>query len=620
MPSSKQVLTGILGLGLTLTGLSLALPAAQADISVKVPTPYPYVQEWTSASLITANDDWSGVVGVEGFLGQDITTSSSGADPQGLLAAGSLVPNDKDVIANNTTGISGVTSGGVIESETNQSIAFQGSATADAPYIAFHLDLTGKQNASFAFVAKDLDGSADNAAQQIAVHYRVGNSGSYTNLPTGYIADATTQNTATQVTARSVALPADVDNQPDVYVRVMTTNASGSDEWVGIDNINITAGNGDPEPDPLKATSPGNKTGQVGALVAPFTMAATGGVEPYTWSATGLPDGVSIDPTTGEVSGGATTACTCSVTATVTDDEGATDDVTFDFTVTAAPEITPIAEIQGTGARSPFAPATGNAQGDTKTTEGVVTAMYRTGGFNGMYIQTGGTGGETDATPDASDGLFVFGSSSMPDGVEVGDSVRVTGGVSDFGGTSTVPDSLTEITPSAGGVLELATDLDPVTPLDIAYPETAAEREKHEGELLAPTDTLTVTNNFNTNNFGEIGLATGEEPLKQPTEFVAPSDTAGLQAIVADNAARAVTLDDGSSTNYLSNQATKAIPLPWLTAANGSPVASPPRVGAEATLESPVILDFRNSIWKFQPLQQVTGDNVYPGGGHRRPD
>ena len=37
-----------------------------------------------------------------------------------------------------------------------------------------------------------------------------------------------------------------------------------------------------------------------------------------------------------------------------------------------------------------------------------MTARYPTGGFNGFYMQTDGTGGAVDATPDASDGIFVF--------------------------------------------------------------------------------------------------------------------------------------------------------------------------------------------------------------------
>ena len=46
-------------------------------------------------------------------------------------------------------------------------------------------------------------------------------------------------------------------------------------------------------------------------------------------------------------------------------------------------------------------------------TEGVVTAAYPTGGFNGFNLQTAGTGGDVDpATHQASDAVFVFGSAA----------------------------------------------------------------------------------------------------------------------------------------------------------------------------------------------------------------
>ncbi|MFL6022103.1 MAG: ExeM/NucH family extracellular endonuclease, partial [Marmoricola sp.] len=245
-----------------------------------------------------------------------------------------------------------------------------------------------------------------------------------------------------------------------------------------------------------------------------------------------------------------------------------------------------IAEIQGTGATSPLV-------GQTVTTKGIVTATYPTGGLNGIYVQTPGTGGPDDATPGASDAVFVFGSSSGAASVQVGDYVQVTGPVSEFAG-------LTEITPAAGGVVAASGSAAPVTPLAIAYPTTTAAREAHEGELLAPTDHFTVTDTYSTNQYAEIGLATGDRPLLVPTEVADAQDSAAVAAVVADNAARKVTLDDGSSINFLtaSNQ---GIPLPWLAASN------PVRVGAPATFNAPVILDYRNSTWKFEPQHRVTG-------------
>ena len=77
-----------------------------------------------------------------------------------------------------------------------------------------HLDATGRENVVFSFNARDIDGSADNAVQQIAVQYRIGERGAYTNLPAGYIADATEMGLATLVTPRTVVLPAARRGEP----------------------------------------------------------------------------------------------------------------------------------------------------------------------------------------------------------------------------------------------------------------------------------------------------------------------------------------------------------------------------------------------------------------------
>lgn len=248
-----------------------------------------------------------------------------------------------------------------------------------------------------------------------------------------------------------------------------------------------------------------------------------------------------------------------------------------------------IAEIQGTDA------AVSPLLGQTVTTRGVVTAAYPTGGFNGFVMQTEGTGGGTDDTPGASDAIYVFGSAGMAVGPEIGDLVEVTAPVAEFGG-------LTELVPASGGVVKLTDTPEPVTPLAAAYPTTEADREAHESELLAPTDAFTVTNNYTTNQYAEVWLATGDTPLWQPTD-IAPVGTPEYDAVVADNDARKVVLDDGASINFFSSS-NQSIPLPWLSLANTV------RVGATATLQAPVILDFRNGAWKFQPTQQVTDEGA----------
>lgn len=265
-----------------------------------------------------------------------------------------------------------------------------------------------------------------------------------------------------------------------------------------------------------------------------------------------------------------------------------------------APVDKTIAEVQGTGPSSPLA-------GQNVIVKGVVTAAYPTGGFRGFYLQTEGTGGERDLTA-ASDGVFVFQPSGAldPDAV-VGNYVEVTGKVSEFGG-------LTEVTASAAGILDAGEDFAAVKPVSNPWPGTSAARESLEGMLYQPSGAFTVTNTFATNQYGEVGLAVGTQPLLQPTEVAAPKSAAAL-AVAADNAARAVTLDDGSSTNFLGNSFSASVcgarPTPCLTNGDETPAyvsqSEPVRVGAPVTFTAPVVVDYRFSLWRFQPTSTVVG-------------
>uniref|UniRef100_UPI002810A2AB ExeM/NucH family extracellular endonuclease n=1 Tax=Microbacterium sp. TaxID=51671 RepID=UPI002810A2AB len=248
-----------------------------------------------------------------------------------------------------------------------------------------------------------------------------------------------------------------------------------------------------------------------------------------------------------------------------------------------APSKVAIRDVQGSGDTSPL-------NGKTATVEGVVTADYRTGGFNGFYIQDPAG----DPADGKSDALFIYGAHAR---AEIGQSVRVTGPVTEFQGT-------TEITPAAGGVTVLAESLGTVTPLtDWALIDTPAEKEAHEGELIQPATPFTVSDNYDANYYGSFGLAHGEGALKTPTEHADADDTAGLAAIVAENDARRITLDDGSTTNF-NSMANKGTPLPYLTQDN------PVRVGSTTTFHEPVVLEYRFDAWNFQPTTPVTGDGT----------
>jgi hypothetical protein len=192
----------------------------------------PLSQNWTNTNLITANDNWSGVPGIIGYRGDSLTTTE-GTNPQTITADGSGTP--VNVTANKTIP-SAANFGGFTEfhqtnqappNDTNPTVAFQGNVTSDAPHLVMTINTSGQSNVRVSYNLRDIDGGSNNTVQPVALQYRIGNSGVYTNLPAGYVADATTGPTLDVLnTPVSVVLPAAADNKPLVQLRVITATPS----------------------------------------------------------------------------------------------------------------------------------------------------------------------------------------------------------------------------------------------------------------------------------------------------------------------------------------------------------------------------------------------------------
>ena len=252
-----------------------------------------------------------------------------------------------------------------------------------------------------------------------------------------------------------------------------------------------------------------------------------------------------------------------------------------------APVAATIAEIQGTGDTTPLA-------GQTVVTEGVVTAVFDEGGFNGFYLQTPGTG-ELKSAGDASDGIFVYvgANGAYP---RIGDSITVTGTPAEYFG-------MTQL--GSASFTQAPVPFEEVTPVAIdTMPADPNIREAYEGMLVQPTGDYTVTNNYSLNDFGEIGLAAGTEPYYQATEKVSP----GAEAIAfeVENQAELVTLDDGRSGRYM--QGDKDVPMPWIVQ-DGTTIKSL-RTGDQVDFQHPVVFDYRFDLWRFQPTTPVTGNTA----------
>lgn len=177
-----------------------------------------------------------------------------------------------------------------------------------------------------------------------------------TSLPTGLVGAAYS---ATVAAAGGVApysfsatgLPAGLS------IDAASGQITGTPSAAGTSSVTITVTDtGTPNPQtvnkafslviaaPLTITTTSLPSGVRGAPYA-ATVTATGGVAPYTWAATGLPPGLSINPSTGQISGTPTTVTTSPVMVTVADNSTTPQSVSKTLWITiAAP---PLALVTG---------------------------------------------------------------------------------------------------------------------------------------------------------------------------------------------------------------------------------------------------------------------------------
>ena len=213
-----------------------------------------FMQDWSNPGLFTANDDWSGVASIMGYRGDDLS-QMPGVDPQTVVSDSFSTVIDINI---NQTSPDTFTTGGVTHfTLANPVVALSGSTSADSPNLVLYLDLSGMEQIEVSYLLRDIDGSADNAIQSMALQYRIGSSGDFTNLPAAFVANASSgPNLAILATPVSLTLPAAVENQSEVQLRFITTNAAGNDEWIGVDDIQVSGRSSfAPVPEPSAVTS-----------------------------------------------------------------------------------------------------------------------------------------------------------------------------------------------------------------------------------------------------------------------------------------------------------------------------------------------------------------------------
>ena len=203
------------------------------------------------------------------------------------------------------------------------------------------------------------------------------------------------------------------------------------------------------------------------------TLAASGGSGTRMWSAANLPNNLSVNASTGVLSGVPISTGTTTVTFMVSDSTASVS-AQVDLVVNPVPPCSPvtIGSVQGPGDATPIA-------GRTVTVEGIVTGL-RT---NGFFVQDSGDGNAA-----TSDGIFVFTSSAPSGNAVVGNLVCVTGVAAEFDGQTEL-DSPAFFAVSSGNPLPAphvltTSDLNPAGPID--------QLEKYSG-MRVTIPSLTVS-------------------------------------------------------------------------------------------------------------------------------
>ncbi|MGW4897446.1 M4 family metallopeptidase, partial [Kitasatospora sp. NPDC004240] len=157
------------------------------------------------------------------------------------------------------------------------------------------------------------------------------------------------------------------------YAQARTATEKAATDLYGAGSAEVTAvgtawaavnvGQLPPNPGGVTVTSPGNQTTKVGTAVN-LQIQATGGTAPLTYSATGLPAGLSIAASTGKITGTPTTVGTSNVTVTAKDSAGKTGTASFTWTVNDSSSTCTPAQLLGnagfeTGSASPWTASSG---------------------------------------------------------------------------------------------------------------------------------------------------------------------------------------------------------------------------------------------------------------------
>jgi predicted extracellular nuclease/2',3'-cyclic-nucleotide 2'-phosphodiesterase (5'-nucleotidase family) len=280
-------------------------------------------------------------------------------------------------------------------------------------------------------------------------------------------------------------------------------------------------------------------------------------------------------------------------------------EISGSVTVYEVSDLTPISQVQGTGTASALV-------GQAVNIEAIVVGDFQNGdadaarNLGGFYLQEEVR--DQDGNLLTSEGIFVADGTLGVD-VKIGDKVRVSGTVREnFGNTEINASAVTVV--EAGAVadvntLAVAIDL-PAAGVQGSSGSYTANLEAYEGMLVRFPETLTVTEQFNLDQFGEIRVTAGERPNSYTVDNE-PS-VAGYDAHLRDVAARSVIFDDGRS---ISNP-----PLANTVVDGAYTSANAPRMGDTVTGLTGV-LDYDFNQFRVHAVQNGAGVNDFASANPR---
>ncbi len=274
---------------------------------------------------------------------------------------------------------------------------------------------------------------------------------------------ATDSSSTATLTYSATGLPAGLSIDPS------TGTISGNPTTADTSSVTVSATDGQDYADStvftwtvtddISVVNPGDQSDVSGSIISPLTDTATdtGSDQSLTWSAVGLPAGLSIDPSTGTVSGTPTVAGTSSVTLTATDNAGYSGSASFSWSVTNIVTVTSPGD-QHDPSGSAIAPVTTGATDSSPTAVLTYSATGLPSGLtidpsNGTISGTPASGGTSSVTVEATDGSGSAGSATFA--WTVTDTVSVTspGDQTDVSGTAITPVGTTATDSGSGQTL-----------------------------------------------------------------------------------------------------------------------------------------------------------------------